>query len=180
MQLAQAEGARPDLRFHSPDPEATRSAARALVGVIDAPGLVVALLGPLGAGKTLFVKGLGEGFGLPPARISSPTFGIVHQYPCPTGRLLAHVDLYRVASLDELDATGFLDLLEPGSVVAVEWADRLPDALPLDHLAVRLRRGRDPSARSCEGSAGGEHSARTLSRWRDALRAAAVVTLESE
>ena len=100
--------------------------------------MVVALVGPLGAGKTEWVKGLAEGLGVDPRLVASPTFVIASEYPGP--RRLAHVDLYRIESEAELEATGFVDLLAPGTVVAVEWADRLPAALPADRNEVRIAR----------------------------------------
>jgi tRNA threonylcarbamoyladenosine biosynthesis protein TsaE len=135
---------------------------------------VLALTGPLGAGKTAFARGLAEGLGIPPAVVASPTFVIAHEYEGPAGQRLAHVDLYRVASLGELEAAGFLDLLEPGAVVVVEWADRLPQALPSDHLELRIERpeSRAGSARRVlHARASGETSEATLVRWREALAA---------
>ena len=119
-------------------------------------------------GKTVFVKGLAEGLGVDPARVTSPTFVIANEYPAP-GRLLAHVDLYRIESAQELEATGFLDYLEPGAVVAVEWADRFPDALPEDRLELRLLRQTADLIRRAEVSAGGEGATGVLRAWRDAL-----------
>ena len=113
-----------------PSPEATRAAAGALARAVGPEGLLIALIGPLGAGKTVFAKGLAEGLGIDPAVVASPTFVIASEYPVPDGRRLAHIDLYRVESAAELEAAGFLDWLEPGVLVAVEWADRLPEALP--------------------------------------------------
>jgi tRNA threonylcarbamoyladenosine biosynthesis protein TsaE len=139
---------------------------------VDAGGLVVALVGPLGAGKTVFVKGLAEGLGIDPAAVASPTFAIASEYAAPAGRRLAHVDLYRVESTGELEATGFLDLLEPGAVVAVEWADRLPGALPADRLEVRLGRpdaAGAPSRRMIEAEASGPVAEAALARWSEAL-----------
>ena len=136
------------MQFRSSTAEGTRAAARALASVIPAEGLVIGLVGPLGAGKTAFVKGLAEGLGLDPGQVSSPTFVIANQYAAPRHDL-AHVDLYRLASAAELDDAGFLDMLEPGAVVAVEWADRLPEALPADRLELRIER---PAAR--DGGAG--------------------------
>ena len=101
---------------------------------------MLSLLGPLGAGKTAFVKGLAQGLGLDPAAVGSPTFVIACEYPLADGRRLAHVDLYRVGSEEELEAAGFLDLLVAGVVLAVEWADRLPEALPGDHLELSIQR----------------------------------------
>ena len=154
--------------FLSRGPESTRVAARALADCIPESGLILALMGPLGAGKTVFVKGLAEGLGVDPARVTSPTFVIANEYPAP-GRLLAHVDLYRIESAQELEATGFLDYLEPGAVVAVEWADRFPDALPADRLELRLLRQTADLIRRAEVSAGGEGATGVLRAWRDAL-----------
>lgn len=123
-------------------PEATRALAAALGRAVPPEGLVVALVGPLGAGKTVFAKGLAEGLGLDPAGVASPTFVIASEYPLSPAqgrpRRLAHVDLYRVESARELEAVGFDDLLAPGVVLVVEWADRFPAALPPDHLELRF------------------------------------------
>ena len=101
---------------------------------------MISLVGPLGAGKTAFVKALAEGLGLDPRVVGSPTFVIACEYPLPDGRRLGHVDLYRVGGEDELYAAGFLDLLVPDVVLAVEWGDRIPEALPADHLELRMER----------------------------------------
>jgi tRNA threonylcarbamoyladenosine biosynthesis protein TsaE len=79
-----------------------------------------------------------------------------------------------VASVGELEAAGFLDLLEPGAVVVVEWADRLPEALPSDRLELRIERpeGRAGSTRRVlHARASGKTSQATLARWREALAA---------
>jgi tRNA threonylcarbamoyladenosine biosynthesis protein TsaE len=166
------------VRWLSPGPEATAAAARALAACIGDEGLVLALAGPLGAGKTAFVKGLAAGLGVDPARVASPTFVIASEYPASesagAGRRLAHVDLYRVESEAELEAAGFLDLLEPGAVVAVEWADRFPGALPGDRLELRIERpgdATDPAARVLHASASGPSSEALLERWKQALGA---------
>ena len=87
-------------------------------------GAVVLLEGPLGAGKTAFVRGLAEGLGCDPDAVSSPTFTIVQQYQGPVA--LQHVDLYRLRP-DEVADLG-LDDLQEGAVIAVEWAERWLDA----------------------------------------------------
>jgi len=164
------------LQFPSPSPEATRAAGRLLASAVDERGLVVSLVGPLGAGKTVFVKGLAEGLGIDPAAVASPTFVISSEYPAGGGRLLAHVDLYRVESRDELESTGFADLLEPGAVVAVEWGDRFPAALPLDRLEIAIERpdsGADPAARLVRALSSGPISTAALDRWREAIAAPA-------
>ncbi len=166
------------MQFASPSPEATRAAARGLASALDERGLIVALIGPLGAGKTVFAQGLAEGLGVDPAQVASPSFVIASEYPLAGGRRLAHVDLYRVGSRDELDATGFLDLLEPGAVVAVEWADRVPDALPAERLEVRIERP-DPRGASTQrvvnAVAWGSVAEAALARWRKALAASALL-----
>ncbi|MCX7869837.1 MAG: tRNA (adenosine(37)-N6)-threonylcarbamoyltransferase complex ATPase subunit type 1 TsaE, partial [Terrimicrobiaceae bacterium] len=98
-------------------------------------GLVVALDGPLGAGKTEFVKGLAEGLGSP-EMVSSPTFAIAHEYS--GGRHpLHHFDFYRMESLEEVLTSGFEERLGDG-VVAVEWAGKFAACLPPGTLRVRL------------------------------------------
>jgi NAD(P)H-hydrate epimerase len=133
-------------------------------------GLVVALAGPLGAGKTVFVKGLAEGLGIDPDLVASPTFTIASEYEGRRGRL-AHVDLYRVESPAELEATGFRDLLAPGLVLAVEWADRFPEALPADRLEIALAppRGGPATHREVLAIALGPAAAEALARWGAAL-----------
>jgi tRNA threonylcarbamoyladenosine biosynthesis protein TsaE len=97
------------------------------------PGAVVLLQGPLGAGKTAFVRGIAEGLGCDPDDVSSPTFTIVQEYG---GRVtVRHVDLYRLTPV-EVDDLGLEDFLHDG-VVAVEWPERWPHA-PADAVTVRL------------------------------------------
>ena len=99
-----------------------------------AAGAVVLLDGPLGAGKTAFVRGLAEGLGCRADDVSSPTFTIVQEY---RGRLtVEHVDLYRLSPA-EVDDLGLDDLSSDGTVVAVEWPDRWRDP-PAHAWIVRL------------------------------------------
>jgi len=111
---------------------ATTGVGRAL-GETLGPGRVVLLTGPLGAGKTAFVRGLAEGLGCDPGDVSSPTFTIVQEYQ---GRLrLQHVDLYRLTPAETRDLA-LEDLLDV-AVMAVEWPDRWPDA-PADAIDVTI------------------------------------------
>lgn len=139
--------------------------AAADVALAHAPGpLVVALVGPLGAGKTEWVKGLAEGLGVDPRLVASPTFVIASEHP--GRRRLAHVDLYRIESEAELEAAGFLDLLALGSVVAVEWADRFPAALPADRVEVRIQRSPEaPEQREIELRATGPTAMQAIGEW---------------
>jgi tRNA threonylcarbamoyladenosine biosynthesis protein TsaE len=125
--------------FDSPDPEQTFERAAQLGRSIGVGGLTLALVGPLGAGKTVFVKGLAEGLGIDPRAVSSPTFVIAQQYPIPIGpETLHHVDLYRLESAVELESIGFDDMLAGGQVLAVEWADRFPEILGSEFLRIEF------------------------------------------
>ena len=118
----------------------TRALAAQIAARLDARrgrATVIALHGPLGAGKTCFVRGLAEGLGIDPSEVSSPTFVLWHEYG--PGGALVHVDAYRVADGAELEAIGFEERLEAGDAVfAIEWAERIEDLLPEDRIDVRL------------------------------------------
>lgn len=111
-------------------PAETADAGRALAGELRA-GDVLALVGPLGAGKTQFVKGLAAGLGLDPAGVTSPTFTLLHEYHAPGARRpLFHFDFYRLETAAEAAALGLEELFEGGGITAVEWADKFPELLP--------------------------------------------------
>jgi tRNA threonylcarbamoyladenosine biosynthesis protein TsaE len=104
-----------------PDEAATRQAGARLAKRLS-PGDLVLLFGELGAGKTVFVRGLAEGLGADPAEVSSPTFALVHEYG-PEGRppVLLHADFYRLKEGTPAFAAD-LGLDERGSaIVAIEW-----------------------------------------------------------
>jgi tRNA threonylcarbamoyladenosine biosynthesis protein TsaE len=124
---------------------ATRSLGERLGRLLSA-GDVVALVGELGVGKTQFVRGLCRGAGVPDAEVSSPTFAIVATY---RGRLqVNHADLYRIGDDDELYATGFHDLVGGPGATVVEWADRVPGALPRKRLEIEISHdARSPGVR---------------------------------
>ena len=158
------------MRLHSPSPEATERYGAALARAIDDAGAIVLLSGPLGAGKTRFVKGLASGLGIDPSRVQSPTFVLAQELPLAGGRALVHVDCYRIASEAELESAGLLDWLAPGALVVAEWAERVPEAWPRDRLEVSFARDvADANARSLVVRACGVASERLLARWRPAL-----------
>lgn len=102
------------------------------------PGAVVALTGPLGAGKTTLVRGIAEGMGLEEGyTVSSPTYTILQAYPCRDRRLF-HLDLYRVSGPEDLESTGWRDALAGEDVLVVEWPEREPQMLPREHLLLQL------------------------------------------
>ena len=105
--------------------EETAAAGRDLAPTLSA-GDVLLLYGDLGAGKTAFVRGLAEGLGVSRDEVSSPTFTLIQEYR--GGRLtLFHVDLYRIEDPREFDELGLDEIAEQG-VLAIEWAERLPEA----------------------------------------------------
>lgn len=98
-------------------------------------GMVIALFGDLGSGKTTFVQGLAKGLGVPEDYyVTSPSYTIINEYP---GKFrLFHVDLYRISDPVELEDLGFDEIIDSPSIVAIEWPERLPgDYLPA-YLAV--------------------------------------------
>lgn len=119
------------------DEAGTRAVAIALARTLVA-GDVVLLHGDLGAGKTVFVKGLAEGLGLDGDEVTSPTFTLVQEYAA--GRLpLVHLDLYRLERT-ELDEVGLDSDLAARGVVVVEWAERLARR-PQGAIDVRIEDG---------------------------------------
>lgn len=101
------------------------------------PGTVLAFRGDLGMGKTAFTRGLARGLGCT-GRVTSPTFTIVNEYE---GKIpLFHFDMYRLPDSDALFDIGWEDYLGRGGVCAVEWSERVGDALPEDTVWVSIAR----------------------------------------
>lgn len=101
-------------------------------------GEVISLVGPLGSGKTHLVKGIAAGLGAGDAhQVNSPTFVLVNEY---SGRLeVFHIDAYRIESVEEFKRLGVYDLIGPGSVVLIEWADKVKEALNrIDRIEIKL------------------------------------------
>ena len=128
----------PMASFLSESPEATVALAAA-VGERLAPGDVVALEGDLGAGKTVFVKGVAAGLGIDPEAVTSPTFTLVHEYGAGKARCrLFHLDLYRIDHPDAVQGLGWDEAVGGRGVALVEWADRAGGWLPGERLDIRL------------------------------------------
>ncbi len=100
-------------------------------------GMVVALYGGLGMGKTALVRGIARALGLQ-AEVSSPTFALVHDYGGQPP--LVHFDMYRVNGWEDLYSTGFFDYLDMGAILVVEWSEHIEGALPEDTLRIRFTR----------------------------------------
>lgn len=148
---------------------AASTAAGAALGqawlAVGGTALVLGLEGDLGAGKTSLIRGLLRGLG-EQGPVRSPTYTLIETYPLAPDRQVHHLDFYRLADDDEVEALGFRDLLLPGSLIAIEWASRAPSIAAFADLELtlvpdgggrRLRR----EARSGAGSA-------VLTAWKKA------------
>ena len=127
------------MQFLSHSAQETESIGEALAKELR-PGDVLAFTGSLGMGKTAFTRGLARGLGCR-GRVTSPTFTIVNEYEGKTP--LFHFDMYRLGSSDELFDIGWDDYLARGGVCAVEWSERVSDALPGDTIFVDIARGEE-------------------------------------
>jgi tRNA threonylcarbamoyladenosine biosynthesis protein TsaE len=116
----------------------------ARVGTILRAGDVVALVGDLGVGKTVFAKGIARALGIH-EEVVSPTFTLVREYEAPLP--LVHVDVYRLDHLQELHDVGFDELVGGQSVTVVEWGDRVGPLLPAERLDIQLTQGEDDDDR---------------------------------
>ena len=115
-------------------PEETSNLGQKIGSRIAGP-MLLALSGDLGSGKTVFVQGLAKGLDVPSEYyITSPTFTLVNEYP---GRFhLFHIDLYRLEHYGDLEDIGLYDILSNNAVVAIEWAEKLPDDFTANCLAI--------------------------------------------
>ena len=104
---------------------------------LPAGGVVLALYGELGAGKTAFVRGLARGLGVE-EEIVSPTFTIVNEYR--GRRELFHFDMYRLGSADELFDIGWEDYLSREGVCAVEWSENVPEAFDGSEIRITIEK----------------------------------------
>ena len=134
-------------------PAETQAVGRTLGRILtNHPGLVVALSGELGAGKTTLTQGIAQGMGITES-VTSPTFTLVNEYTIPqtyraSPQRLIHIDSYRLGEVEsdaELEAAtfGFEEMVdaadEAKNVVIIEWAERLQALLPADYLHISLR-----------------------------------------
>src|SRR5215211_4141508 len=122
--------------LHIPNLAATEAFGRRL-GALLFPGAVVALVGQLGAGKTHLTRAVAEGLGVKnPAAVNSPTFVLIQEYPA---RLpIYHFDAYRLSGAREFAELGVDEYFRGDGVCLVEWADKVEQTLPAEHLRIEI------------------------------------------
>lgn len=109
------------------------------IGRAAVPGMVIALIGDLGTGKTTLTKSIARGLGVTET-VTSPTFNIIREYR--SGRIpLFHFDVYRIADPEEMYELGYEEYFYGDGVCVVEWADLIEDLLPEDAVIIRMNRG---------------------------------------
>ena len=155
----------PSHTFDVPNLSATEALGRAL-GRLLFPGAVIALVGQLGAGKTHFTRAVAEGLQVRDIHaVTSPTFVLIQEYPA---RLpIYHFDAYRLSGDREFAELGADEYLYGDGVCLVEWADRVPAALPAERLAIRIEIV-DADRRRFAVTATGSNYAELLAEWRAA------------
>jgi tRNA threonylcarbamoyladenosine biosynthesis protein TsaE len=98
---------------------------------------VLALRGPLGAGKSVLARAIGAGAGVS-VPMPSPSFNVLMRYKTPSGTEVVHMDLYRIESPQELWELGWADLGAGDEILIVEWPENAGDLLPADHWLIDL------------------------------------------
>ena len=107
------------------------------VGRVATGRLIIALIGNLGSGKTVFVQGLARGLAVPKEfMITSPSYTLINEYP---GRVpLFHADLYRLSNDMDIESTGLFDMMVADGVVAIEWAEKICEESLAEDLIIRF------------------------------------------
>lgn len=123
-----------------------REAAKEFVAHID-DATVFAFYGPMGAGKTTFIKAVCEELGVEDV-ITSPTFAIVNEYrSATTNELIYHFDFYRIKKLEEVYDMGYEDYFYSGALCFIEWPELIEELLPTDAVKVKIEATEDGSRR---------------------------------
>lgn len=104
------------------------------------PGTIFALIGDLGAGKTIFTQGFAKGLGILD-KIISPTFILIRQYPIPsTQNIFYHLDLYRLENHTDFKSLGISEIIQnPQAIVLIEWAEKIKKLLPPNTIYINFK-----------------------------------------
>src|SRR3989304_1663946 len=125
------------IKIFSNSPVFTRNIGKKFSAVLS-KGDIVLFTGELGGGKTTFISGLAEGFGLGET-LSSPSFTIMNEYLIDNTRKFIHADLYRLGNAREVDGIGLEDYFYDGiSIICIEWGDRIKDNIEKDYLEINF------------------------------------------
>jgi tRNA threonylcarbamoyladenosine biosynthesis protein TsaE len=110
-------------------------------------GAIIALYGGLGAGKTVFAKGIAAGIGVEEA-VTSPTYTIISEYEAGDGRPFYHIDAYRLRGDDDFEGAGGMEIIEEinnepreqkkAGIAVIEWAERIPESIPQSAVKIEI------------------------------------------
>ena len=156
-----------EVHMSSATAQRTEALGAALGGLL-APGDVICLSGELGAGKTVFSRGMGASWGAT-VPLSSPTYNLAHEHerPADSARLY-HLDFYRINGSREAETLGIHEILDSGEIVIFEWPERVLEILPAEHLWIDIMM-REDDERDLHFRAQGERYAALLNELRQAL-----------
>ena len=159
----------PEFFFDSPCEECSLLLGRA-IGELLEPGDILALRGELGAGKTLFARGIARGLGVSPEiRVTSPTFTIINEY---TARLrLYHLDLYRISGPEDLETLPWEESLFGNGAAIIEWPERLGRLLPAERWDIGFTISGEESREIRLRGLGGKNRSR-MARWVEIMEKA--------
>ena len=135
-------------------------------------GTVITLIGTLGAGKTRLVQAIAQASGTPRDEVGSPTFVLIREYRGKT-RNLYHFDAYRLKDSDEFLELGVGEYFDGDGISLVEWADKVADVIPEDHIEITIIPVAETSRRIVVSAKGGfdpTFEERVLERWSRASK----------
>ena len=128
------------IRKKTTSPEQTKEFGRSLANDLK-PGSVVALMGPLGSGKTVLIQGICSGLGVE-RMVTSPTFVIINEYPGKWHNSLIwvyHFDLYRLENVEEFINLGYEEYFYSKGITLIEWAEKVKEFLPKKRIEIALK-----------------------------------------
>ncbi len=154
-----------DISSHSPE-QTERLGIR--LGQLLQAGDILCLSGDMGAGKTVFSAGIGQGWGAQ-SRLTSPTYNLVHEHRHPQDNtLLYHLDCYRLTHESETDGISWDDMLESNGILLIEWAENIESALPPHHLWIDFMVP-EPTRRRLAFEAAGKRYEHLITQFRDVI-----------